>query len=183
MTTSVVTFPTMPTIRFPLLAPGTCTVRFNDASSGLLASGDRVYPNKISLSWKRKPEKTFAIVTPYIDEPIYGAEFDCSGTIGFPRASAAAEWNRLIANTETKVDIAFTGSTIGGGITYKWFFEYPSVVPKPEGLWKPSKSNLLSYDVGFMVKEGLSNPSGMAFTRPRFTLTDNVNAYHYNNGA
>lgn len=184
MTTSAITFPTQPAILYPILAPSTCTVRFNTASGGLLTASDVPVQGvtKISLSFKRKPEMVYSnLNTPYPDEPIYGPDFEVSGTLGFSRQAAVAEWNRLIGQTETKLDIAFTGTTIGGGYTYKWLFEFPSIIPQSSGAPSVSARGVLSYDLQFSAYEALANPSGMAFVRPRMTIVDIATANHVTN--
>ena len=183
MTTTAITFPSQPAIRYPLLSSGVSTFRLNTASGALLASGDAMNPSGIKLSFQRKMEKRFTnLNTPYCDEPVCGGWFEIGGSMTFPTIAAAAEWNRIVGQTECKLDVEFTGSTIGGGITYEWFFEFPSIFPTGDGAPKPSGPNLLGYELPFTAYSAISHPSGMSFALPRFTVTDNVSANHGTNG-
>lgn len=183
MTNGTVTLPTQPTTLYPILGDGTSTVRMNDHTGAQLASGNQVNPSKVNLKFARKMESFFTDnLGPYGDEPQYGAWFDISGTIGFPTFSAAADWNRLIAQTPTKLDLQFDGDLIGGGFYWRWLFQYPWIRPKSEGVHKVDGPNVLSWEVQFMVEEALSHPSGMSFARPRMTITDTTSANHSTNG-
>lgn len=185
MVVGTVTLPAgQPAILYPIWNAANGVVRLVDPSSTVLASTTHdKFPSKIVINYKRKPP---TIQTnrnnPYPDEPIYNdGDLEADVTLTFPYISAAAEWSRMAAQTETHMDMTITGSALGGS-NYKWNFEWPCAIPASDGVPVPSSSGLLGYDLKFSCYEALDNPSGQAFNRPRMTITDNVTNNHLTNG-
>lgn len=184
LTRTLVTLPTQPATLYPILASGSTasTIRLKDQSGTTLASGDQVYASKVNLKFMRKFDRLFSDRnTPYIDEPVGGDWLDVSGSIGFTNHRTLAEFTRIASGTATKLDISFIGGTIGGSNTWKWLFEYPIVYPTGD-LPKLSKPGVPPFDFAFSAYDATTQPTGMAFTLPRLSITDNINGRHYLNG-
>lgn len=177
------TLPSQPAIRYMIISSAQCTVRIRNAADGALAAGHVYYPNAISLKFARelKRRKTSHNL-PYIDEPLVGNWIPVTGTISFPIWDLIQDWTDIVAGTEKKMDIAFVGTTIGGGFTWKYLWEFPSVYIKSDGLPDLNNPDLLELSFPFTAHTANSAPTGMAFTTPRLTITDTTAASHLTNG-
>lgn len=181
MVVSSVTYPTQSTTYpYPLLQGS--TIRVHTASGIALAAAHALGVAKINIKLERDYKDYFTNLNlPYRDEPIAGGWFKGSVTFGFPYLKTVAEWDRIVGQTECKIDIAFTGEAIGAN-TWKWLFEFPCAYAVSEAP-KPSNPTPPTFDLTFDVGSALANPSGMSFSVPTFTVTDVITGSHSTNGA
>jgi len=183
-TMASVTLPTQASTRYAVLTSSQLIVRYNAASGDALAAGDKIYPSGMTLTFARayKRRRT-ARNAPYVDEPVVGAWLPVSGSLTFPIDEVSGWWSDMVDGTEKKMDIALTGSLIGGSVYWKYLFELPSVNVSTEGLPDLNTPDLLETTINFTAHYAASQPTGMAFNFPRLTVTDTTATTHATNGA
>jgi len=179
------TLPTQPATRYLVLSAAQCTIRVNDNSGGALGSGDKVYPNAVSLTWKRSRKRSFTIEgAPLPNQPRAGAWMDCSGTLGFPEDDNTTDYPKVMLNTLKKMDITFVSDVaLGGGYYWTWQFEFPAIELDPSGLAKLSTEDVLTYSWPFEARKAHANPTGMSASLwPSAYIYDSTDADHLTNG-
>jgi hypothetical protein len=184
MTDGTVTLPTQAAIRYLQTNDAQCVVRIADASAAALGAGNVVNPSLVRIAMNRQMQNRFTTLnTPYIDEPLAGNWLEPAITLEFPLWDTTQDWTDIVAATEKKMDIIYTGTTIGGGANWEYKWEFPSVFISSDGLPELSNEDLLTLTMNCMAHTAATAPTGMAFTLPRLTITDTTSATHFTSGA
>lgn len=105
-------------------------VWINDASGVALSSGDAIYPNGFTLTYRRNTagDQT-ADGDDLIDEPMGGVP-ECTLNMTFPKhtTAAIANFTDFDASTPKKAQLAFTGAEITAGYNYEFNVLLPNLV-------------------------------------------------------
>jgi len=140
------------------------SVKMNGQGDGNVASETALECSNISISMKRPCDAVFAAGGTKIIEPAESDHPAVTIKLDFPRMNTvnAAYLATLIAETEQKLLIAFTGATIESPHTYSWKFFFPRAriidIQYPLNEVVPSSITL-------QVEEAAAAPTGMDYAR------------------
>lgn len=141
--------------------------RMNAQGGAALGGGDTIYPNKFTLSLKRKlkGEFTGAYRTTgsnpqdLIDEPSNDGFPELKLTLEFPKHTGTTYLAALTADTRYKMDIASTGALIATTYYYKHLWQFPHL--QLMNVQPTDDSGRIKEPLEFNVLGALAAPTGM----------------------
>jgi hypothetical protein len=140
--------------------------RMNDQSAAALGSGDVIYPNKFTLTFKRKMSGVYGAGGSFdiIDEPTNDGLPEMKLTLEFPRYTSDAYFTDWDNETPKKADITFTGKTIETPYDRQFKVEFPHL--KLASVEAPVEPGIIKHPLEFNVLGASSAPTGMTVTKP-----------------
>jgi hypothetical protein len=141
-------------------------MRLNAQSGGALEVGDKICPNKFTLTYTRTMEGVYGTCsgTDNIDEPTNSGMPVTTLTIEFPRYEATTYFDFWDADTSLKADITFTGAVIADTIPRKLVIPMPHL--KIDDADLPIEAGILKHPITLNVLGATAAPSGMTVVNP-----------------
>ncbi len=140
--------------------------RLNDQDGAALGSGDVILPNSCNIMVKRPNEGVYAAGQGNkIDEPTNNGIPEVLIKLGFPRYSTKQDFVDMIAATEKKADIIFTGGLIEDTYYRTLGFSFPRLAHDDVAL--KYSEGIMDYEVVLHALEASAAPTGMTgITKP-----------------